>query len=88
MDAGAQLRSSPGRGPGALLSRVVILPYSERVARRWGELQAQGHLRGSPRPASDTWVAACCLARNLPLATLNIKHFAGFEEHEGLELIK
>lgn len=67
---------------------MVILPYSERVARRWGELQAQGHLRGSPRPANDTWVAACCLARNLPLATLNIKHFAGFEEHEGLELIK
>ena len=27
--------------------------------------------RGRPRPVNDTWVAACCLAYQLPLATLN-----------------
>jgi predicted nucleic acid-binding protein len=40
-----------------------------------------------PRPANDTWIAACCLVRELPLATLNIKDFTDFTEHEGLVLI-
>ncbi|HEY2983924.1 MAG TPA: type II toxin-antitoxin system VapC family toxin [Jatrophihabitantaceae bacterium] len=69
------------------LSRVVVLPYSERVARRWGELQAHAQLRGRPRPVNDTWIAACCLVRALPLASLNVKDFADFAEHEGLQLI-
>jgi hypothetical protein len=69
------------------LSRVVVLPYSERVARRWGELQAHAQLRGRPRPVNDTWIAACCLVRALPLASLNVKDFADFAEHEGLQLV-
>jgi predicted nucleic acid-binding protein len=69
------------------LSRVVVLPYSPRVARCWGELQAHAQLRGRPRPANDIWMAACCLVRDHPLATLNVKDFADFAEHEGLELI-
>ena len=36
----------------------------------------------------DSWIAACCLVRELPLATLNIKDFADFAEHEGLQLIR
>jgi predicted nucleic acid-binding protein len=44
-------------------------------------------LTGRPRPVNDTWVAACCLAYDLPLATLNVKDFADFAEHDGLELI-
>jgi predicted nucleic acid-binding protein len=69
------------------LSRVVVLPYSPRVARRWGELQAYAQRRGRPRPVNDSWIAACCLVREHPLATLNAKDFADFAEHEGLELI-
>ena len=69
------------------LARVVVLPYSERVARRRGELQAHAQLRGRPRPVNDTWIAACCLVRALPLASLNVKDFADFAEHEGLQLI-
>jgi toxin FitB len=38
------------------------------------------------RPQNDTWVAACCLAYDLPLATFNIKDFGDFAEHEGLTL--
>ncbi len=53
-----------------------------------GELQAHAQLRGRPRPANDTWIAACCLVRDHPLATLNVKDFADFAEHEGLELIR
>ena len=70
------------------LSRVVLLPYNRRVARRWGELQAHAQLRGRPRPVNDTWIAACCLVQGVPLATLNVKDFADFAEHEGLELIR
>lgn len=36
---------------------------------------------------NDTWIAACCLARDLPLATLNLKDYADFTEHEGLRVI-
>jgi len=70
------------------LGALVVLPYDTRVATRWGELQAYAQLRGRPRPVNDTWIAACCLVRALPLATLNIKDFADFAEHEGLELLR
>ncbi len=72
----------------AFFARVVVLPYSSKVAATWGELQAHAQLRGRPRPANDAWIAACCLVRELPLATLNIRDFADFAEHEGLELVR
>jgi predicted nucleic acid-binding protein len=56
----------------------------------WGELSAAATQRGRPRPVNDTWAAACCLAYDLPLATLNIKDFADFAdfaEHDGLMLV-
>lgn len=70
------------------LAGLVVLPYDQRVATRWGELQAFAQLRGRPRPTNDTWIAACCLVRGLPLATFNIKDFADYQQHEGLELIR
>jgi toxin FitB len=66
---------------------LVVLPYDRRVAVRRGELQAYAQLRGRPRPTNDSWIAACCLTRDLPLATLNGKDFADFAEHEGLRLL-
>jgi toxin FitB len=66
---------------------VVLLPYSELVAVRWGELQARAEQRGRPRPVNDTWIAACCLVRNLPLATLNLKDFKDFADHEGMTVV-
>lgn len=69
------------------LDGLVILPYDQRVAARWGELQAYAQLRGRPRPVNDSWIAACCLVRGLPLATFNTKDFVDFAEHEGLELL-
>ena len=74
-------------GMQTFLSRLVVLPYSETVASAWGELQAYAQLRGRPRPANDTWIAACCLVRGLPLATLNLKDFTDFAEHEGLQIL-
>jgi toxin FitB len=69
------------------LAALVVLPYDQRVATRWGEIQAYAQLRGRPRPANDSWIAACCLVRELPLATFNIKDYADFAEHEGLKLV-
>ena len=34
----------------------------------------------------DMWNAACCLAENLPLATLNVKDYQDFAEH-GLKIV-
>lgn len=39
------------------------------------------------RSANDTWIAACCLAEDMPLATFNVKDFEDFAEHEGLSLL-
>jgi predicted nucleic acid-binding protein len=69
------------------LAALVVLPYDQRVATCWGEIQAYAQLRGRPRPTNDSWIAACCLVRKLPLATFNTKDYADFAEHEGLELV-
>jgi hypothetical protein len=50
----------------------------------WGD----GNLRVQERrSAAERGITACCLARELPLATSNIKDYADFGEHEGLELV-
>jgi hypothetical protein len=67
--------------------RVVLLPFDEAVAVRWGELQANAQLRGRPRPVNDSWIAACCLVHGIPLATFNTKDFTDYAEHDGLSLI-
>jgi predicted nucleic acid-binding protein len=49
--------------------------------------QGNAHLRGRPRPVNDSRIAACCLARSLPLATFNTKDYADYAQHDGLSLI-
>jgi len=66
---------------------VAVLQYDEAVATTWGQLQADAQRRGRPRPQNDTWIAACCLVDNLPLATLNTKDVTDFAEQDGLTLI-
>jgi toxin FitB len=68
--------------------KVVLLPFDEAVATKWGEIQADAQLRGRPRPINDSWIAACCLTHDLPLATFNTKDFEDFAEHDGLSLIQ
>jgi predicted nucleic acid-binding protein len=86
----AELRQWGRRNRDALeswLGGVIMLPYSEDVARTWGRISASAIQRGRARPANDTWIAACALTYGLPLATLNGKDFKDFAEHEGLNLI-
>ncbi|MFF0269278.1 type II toxin-antitoxin system VapC family toxin [Kribbella sp. NPDC004536] len=79
--------STKTAGLEAWLSTRPTLPYNEAVARRWGEISAYATKRGRPRPQNDSWIAACCLAYDLPLATLNVKDFADFAEYEGLRMV-
>ena len=88
MDLPAPLGSQRRAGPRAFFASVFVLTASHQAATVWGEIQAHARLRGRPRPINDSWVAACCLARGLPLATLNIKDYADFAEHESLELLR
>jgi predicted nucleic acid-binding protein len=69
------------------LRGVVKLPYDERTAYAWGRLSAAARKRGRPIADNDTWIAASCLARGLPLATGNVRHFTDFAEHHGLVLV-
>lgn len=70
------------------LSDKPVIPGSRSIAAIWGNLSATANQRGRPRPANDTWIAACCLAYDLPLATLNLKDFKDFAEHHGLRLLQ
>lgn len=86
----AHLRSWSPRNQGALDAWVadrVFIDADRQVARTWGHLSADGRRRGRTHPINDTWIAACCLAEGLPLATFNVKDFADFAENYGLTLI-
>ncbi len=66
---------------------VAVVETDERIAILWGELQARAMRRGRPRPQNDTWIAACCIAKGLPLATFNQKKdFEDFAIYDGLRL--
>lgn len=64
-----------------------VLHSDDDVARTWGAITAYAYRRGRPRPTNDSWIAACCLAYDLPLATRNVKDFEDFAEHEGLRIL-
>lgn len=69
------------------LGRIVALDSDDATSRTWGRISAGARRRGRPRPANDSWIAACCLAHDFPLATFNIKDFNDFAEHDGLRLV-
>src|SRR5215475_6131549 len=82
-----RLRNWSARNQTALeawLSGFALVDSSHQAAQIWGMLSAEGKRRGRSRPINDTWIAACCLAEGLPLATLNVKDYADFAEHHGL----
>jgi toxin FitB len=69
------------------LAGLVMLPSTEPVSRTWGRITAAATRRGRPRPANDSWIAASCLAYDLPLATHNVKDHWDFADREGLTLL-
>ena len=69
------------------LDRTPVIDSDADIATAWGELSAASAKRGRPRPEYDTWIAACSLVYDIPLATLNVKDLQDFVDNHGLKLI-
>jgi predicted nucleic acid-binding protein len=69
------------------LGGMLIVDSDDAVSRTWGTITADAKRRGRTLPVNDSWIAACCLANDLPLATRNTKDFADLAEHTGLVLL-
>jgi tRNA(fMet)-specific endonuclease VapC len=61
-----------------------ILPLTEQIARRAAVLEANLIRQNLQIGIKDTFIAATCLIHNLPLLTVNMRHF---DRIAGLELI-
>ncbi len=59
-----------------LLAALVILPFDEAAARRFGALKASLERTGNRLADLDLQIASIALARDLPLITHNTRHFA------------
>ncbi|MCR8670442.1 PIN domain-containing protein [Agrococcus sp. HG114] len=76
----ARLRERLDATPTVHDDRDVVDAY----ARLSAGAQVSGHALGAPSQVGDRWVAACAIAKGLPLLTGNLRHFAGAP---GLQLI-
>lgn len=74
--------------PGSWLADKPVIPGSKAIAAIWGGRQPQPSTAGGALPGQRHLAAACCLARQLPLATLNLKDFKEVVEHHGLRLLE
>jgi toxin FitB len=54
-----------------------MMPFDAKAAEAHGRLRAHMRRIGRTLDAQDSYIAAIALARNLPLATRNVKDFAG-----------
>ncbi len=58
-----------------LLSVVIVLPFDERAARRFGSLKAELERAGSTVSDLDLQIASIALEHAAPLLTHNRQHF-------------
>lgn len=54
-----------------------ILPVTHLIADRWGALEGQCQLMGTPLNTADGMIAATALEHDLTVVTRNVKDFAG-----------
>ncbi len=59
-----------------LLATLVILPFDEAAARRFGALKADLERTGSRLADLDLQIASIALSQGIPLITHNTRHFA------------
>jgi predicted nucleic acid-binding protein len=57
--------------------RNRILPVTHSIADRWGVLDGQCQLKGTPLNTADGMIAATALEHDLTVVTRNVKDFAG-----------
>ena len=69
---------------GTLVSKLTMIPIDERVAEVHAHLWSQLKEVGKPVPENDLWIASTAIARGLPVATLDRKHFSRIP---GLEVL-
>jgi len=62
-----------------LLAALVILPFDEFAARRFGAIKAGLERTGSPIHDLDLQIASIAIEQDVPLLTHNQKHFARIE---------
>jgi predicted nucleic acid-binding protein len=57
--------------------RDRILPVTHAVADRWGVLDGQSQLKGTPLNTADGMIAATAVEHSLTVVTRNVKDFSG-----------
>ena len=57
--------------------RDRILPVTHAIADRWGVLEGQCQLQGTPLNTADGMIAATAIEHDLTVVTRNVKDFAG-----------
>jgi predicted nucleic acid-binding protein len=57
--------------------RGRVLPVTHFIADRWGVLDGECQLRGTPLNTADGMIAATALENGLTVVTRNVKDFAG-----------
>lgn len=65
------------------LFRQQVLPVTQRIARKWGSLDALRQRAGRPLPMPDGLLAATAMEHNLVVVTRNTRDFEGL----GLDLL-
>ena len=58
---------------------MKILPFDEKCAKKYGEIQAKYLKLGKLRPLFDLVIASVCMVNNLTLVTKNVKDFEMIE---------
>lgn len=63
-----------------LTDEVPVLPFNEEVAQKSAEIYHQLRQLNQMIEFRDIFIAATCLVNNLPIKTLNKKHFDRIQE--------
>ncbi len=57
-----------------LLPNLLVLPFNDAAARRYGEVRAQLERQGTPLADADLRIGAIALARGFTVVTGNVRH--------------
>lgn len=72
----------------AAIRTCVVIPSDAQVVDTWAEVRARFITRLQGEGINDIWIAACCLAKGLPLVTNNLADFVQIkDEFSDLRLV-
>lgn len=79
-------RAGPNLGRRTVVQAQILRLLWFAATASWLTYRAHADNRGRPMPVNDSWIAACCLTCDPPIATLNVNDDEHLVEHEGLRL--